>query len=109
MHRIDQVIINFINNAIKYAPESLLIGVDIEAKKEFVTVSVRVYRKSISADKIPYLFDRYFRVDSACTQFAGLELGLYICYDIIQRNMREIGVDSTISSGSRLWFSLPIN
>ena len=31
MHRIDQVIINFINNAIKYAPESLLIGVDIEA------------------------------------------------------------------------------
>lgn len=107
-HRIEQVIINLINNAIKYASESKEIKVKIEASDNQITVSVQDYGKGISADKIPHLFDRYFRVDTTGTQFAGLGLGLYICSDIIHRHEGEIGVESTVGVGSRFWFTLPI-
>lgn len=106
-NRIQQVIINFINNAIKYAPQSRQIFLAIEHKTDSVKVSVRDTGPGIPADKLPYLFERYYRVDPKGVQASGLGLGLYISADIIERHDGKIGVESKEGIGSTFWFMLP--
>lgn len=106
--RIDQVVVNLINNAIKYAPQSRLVDIMITHDTRMATVSVRDYGIGISPEKLPHLFDRYYRVDSLGHQFSGLGLGLYISSDIIGRHGGKIGVESTVGEGSRFWFTLPL-
>ncbi len=106
-HRIEQVIINFINNAIKYAPKEKEIFLTVENKKDVAKISVRDTGPGISAEKQPQLFERYFRADESGTQVSGLGLGLYISADIISRHGGEIGVDSEPGKGSTFWFTIP--
>ncbi len=108
--RIDQVIVNFVNNAVKYAPDSKEIIVRIEKLSESAKISVIDKGPGIAPDKIPNLFDRYFRTnpDNAGGQF-GLGLGLYISSEIVKKHGGEIGVESVIGKGSTFWFTLPLN
>jgi two-component system CheB/CheR fusion protein len=109
LNRIDQVVINFINNAIKYAPNCKQIHVKIEKVDHFFAkVSVSDTGRGISPDKIPYLFERYYRADSSGFQYSGLGLGLYISAEIIKKHEGKIGVDSEIGKGSTFWFTLPL-
>jgi PAS domain S-box-containing protein len=107
--RIDQVLVNFVNNALKYAPNSKDILITIAKVKNTAKVSITDRGQGIAADKIPHLFDRYFRVDSTGTQYSGLGLGLYISGEIIQKHNGEIGADSVVGKGSTFWFTLPID
>jgi PAS domain S-box-containing protein len=107
MLRIEQVIVNFINNAIKYAPDARPIHLVIERLGPHVKISVKDFGPGISRDKIPHLFDRYYRVDEGGAQYSGLGLGLYICADIIKRHNGAIGADSKPGEGSTFWFTLP--
>jgi signal transduction histidine kinase len=106
--RIEQVLVNFLNNAMKYAPASKEINITIEKTKGMARVSVIDQGPGIHPDKVPHLFDRYFRVDSAGMQFSGLGLGLYISAEIINKHNGQIGVDTEIGKGSTFWFSIPI-
>lgn len=106
-NRIQQVVINFINNAIKYAPKSRQIFLTIEKDMYSVKVSVRDTGPGIPAEKLPYLFERYYRVDPNGIQASGLGLGLYISADIIERHGGKIGVESEEGKGSTFWFTLP--
>ncbi|WP_285007970.1 PAS domain-containing protein [Pedobacter faecalis] len=107
-HRIDQVVVNFVNNAVKYAPDSRYIYLIAERVGNTARVAVRDNGPGISADKLPHLFERYYRADESGYQVSGLGLGLYISADIIQRHGGEIGVDSKLGAGSTFWFTLPI-
>jgi two-component system CheB/CheR fusion protein len=107
--RIEQVVANFVNNAIKYAPESKNIYMIIEHKNDMAKVSVKDSGPGIAADKQPYLFDRYYRADYAGKQYSGLGLGLYICSEIIKRHGGNIGVESQLGKGSTFWFTVPLN
>jgi PAS domain S-box-containing protein len=107
-HRIDQVVVNLVNNAIKYAPNSLNIYLAVEQVGEMAKISVRDTGPGVSPDKIPHLFDRYYRADNSGKQVSGLGLGLYISADLIQRHGGEIGVDSKLGAGSTFWFTIPV-
>lgn len=107
--RIEQVIVNFVNNAVKYAPQSRIILVRIEKIKNFAKVSVIDRGPGIETKKIPYLFERYYRVDDSGSQYSGLGLGLYICAEIIRKHGGQINVDSDLGIGSNFWFTLPIS
>jgi len=106
--RMNQVIINFINNAIKYAPESKTIKVCIEKINDMAKVSVTDKGPGITADKLTHLFDRYYRVETQGIQGSGLGLGLYICAEIIKKHNGQIGINSELGKGSTFWFTLPI-
>lgn len=107
-HRIDQVLTNFINNAVKYDPDSGEIQIVIRRDEDRVKVSVKDHGPGIPAEKIPFLFDRYYRADDNAIMYSGLGLGLYICSEIIKRHDGEIGVESELGGGSTFWFSLPL-
>ncbi len=107
--RIDQVMINLIGNAIKYSPASKRIEITVMHDDERATICVRDFGIGINPQKLPHLFDRYYRVDALGHQFSGLGLGLYISSEIITRHNGKIGVDSEVGSGSNFWFSIPID
>lgn len=107
-HRIDQVLVNLVNNAAKYAPNSGNIYLEVKGCGDHVMISVRDNGPGISEEKIPFLFDRYFRADESGSQVSGLGLGLYISSDIIHRHGGKIGVETKIGSGSTFWFTLPV-
>jgi PAS domain S-box-containing protein len=106
--RIDQIVTNFITNAVKYAPESKQIIICIEKVMGMVKVSVTDKGPGIPAEKQRFLFDRYYRADNGGSQYTGLGLGLYICSEIIKAHHGKIGVTSEIGKGSTFWFTLPI-
>ena len=106
--RISQVVVNLINNAVKYAPESKLIEINISTQDEMAKISVADQGKGIDAEKIPHLFDRYYRADYKSLHYSGLGLGLYISADIIRRHGGEIGVDSVQGQGACFWFTAPL-
>ena len=107
-HRVEQVVVNFVNNAVKYAPDSKQIFLKVEQVDDQAKISVRDTGPGISADKLPHLFDRYFRADESGMQVSGLGLGLYISSDIVMRHGGRIGVESLESKGSTFWFTLPL-
>lgn len=106
-HRIEQVIVNFVNNAIKYAPMEKTIFLIVEDLGDMAKVSVKDTGPGIPSDKVPHLFDRYFRGGQTSSQVSGLGLGLYISAEIIARHNGEIGVDTQEGRGSTFWFTLP--
>lgn len=106
-HRIDQVLVNFVNNAVKYAPESKEIIINVDDLGDSVKVSTIDKGKGISAEYVPFLFDRYYRVNENRNQGSGLGLGLYISAEIIRKHGGEIGVDTQVQNGATFWFTIP--
>jgi len=107
--RIEQVVVNFVNNAIKYAPESKKIQIHIEKENDIAKVSVIDKGVGIPAEKLPRLFERYYQAEGSGSQLSGLGLGLYISSEIIKKHDGEIGATSKIGKGSTFWFTLPLN
>lgn len=105
--RIDQVVVNLVNNAAKYAPDARTIYLIVEDLGASVKVSVKDNGPGISPDKVAHLFDRYYRVDYSGVQYSGLGLGLYISAEIIKKHQGEIGVDTEVGKGSTFWFTVP--
>lgn len=105
--KIEQVIVNLVNNAIKYAPTSYHIYISLSCQDHRARVSVRDEGPGIPADKLPHIFERYYRSENQRT--SGLGLGLYIISEIIRQHGGELGVESEIGKGSSFWFTLPLN
>lgn len=106
-HRIEQVVVNLVNNAVKYAKDSEEIHISIESLENEIKVSVRDFGNGISESLLPHLFDRYYRVEHMSKSYSGLGLGLYICSEIIKKHSGKIGVESKLGEGSTFWFTLP--
>ncbi len=108
-HRIDQVVVNFINNAVKYAPGSKDIYLTVERQGNMARIAVKDTGPGIDPEKQAHLFNRYYRADYTDYQTSGLGLGLYISSEIIKKHGGNIGVESEPGKGSSFWFTLPLN
>ncbi|MDB5231162.1 MAG: chemotaxis protein [Chitinophagaceae bacterium] len=108
-HRLEQVINNLLVNGIKYSPDGDRIIVQIKKQQDCVEVSITDFGIGIPQDKVPYIFDRFFRVQESSTNFSGLGLGLFISAEIVKRHGGDIGVKSETGKGSQFWFTLPLS
>ena len=107
--RIGQVILNFISNAIKYAPDSNRVIIRSKVKNKKVTVSVRDYGIGIDESERQQIFDRFFRGSNPnMNSYPGLGLGLYICAEIVKRHNGKIGALGKKGVGSTFFFSIPV-
>jgi PAS domain S-box-containing protein len=108
--RIGQVLINFLNNAIKYSPDSKEIKVTSIVKDGSVLVSV--YDSGIGIEKQDQakIFQRFYRVEGRNENtFPGFGIGLFIASEIVRRHAGIIGVNSEPGKGSVFYFSIPLN
>lgn len=108
--RIEQVILNYLTNAIKYSPNSteILFDVSLLAGNE-VLINITDSGIGIPKDKQDQLFTKFYRVEESSNRFQGLGMGLYICAEIIKRHHGRYGVDSEPGKGSSFYFTLPVH
>jgi two-component system sensor histidine kinase/response regulator len=106
--RLEQVVINFVTNAIKYAPGTNQVNVTIHIKDEKLFLSVKDFGIGISEEQQKKIFDKFYRVEETSNRFNGLGIGLYICSEIIARHGGTIGVNSVPDEGSEFYFIVPI-
>jgi PAS domain S-box-containing protein len=106
-NKIEQVLVNLVNNAVKYAPNSKEIIIDVKKIDGFTKIAVSDKGQGIPPESLGKLFDRYYRADESKRQISGIGLGLYICSEIVKRHDGHIGVESVLGTGSTFWFTLP--
>jgi len=84
--RLEQVVTNVIDNALKYSPPDTIIEVSIEHSNSAVTLGIRDSGIGVATDKLESIFEPFGRAANAEeTGITGLGLGLYICRTIISR------------------------
>jgi PAS domain S-box-containing protein len=107
--RLGQVLINFINNAIKYSPKANTVDVRIfKTDKNEAAVSVKDWGIGISKDDQRKIFERFYRVEGKKEEnFSGFGIGLFLANEIIQKHQGSILVDSDLGKGSTFTFLLP--
>ena len=106
--QLEQVLLNFISNAVKYAPTSEQLLIEVIKQDHEARISVTDKGPGIPPEKIPYLFDRYYRVNHDSIQLSGLGLGLFISAEIIKKHGGKIGVNSQLGQGSTFWSTVPV-
>ncbi|MBS1528615.1 MAG: hypothetical protein JST19_23415 [Bacteroidetes bacterium] len=107
--KIGQVIYNLLNNAAKYSPPGTTIRVGCTLAAGNATVSVSDQGIGVSAEDLPRLFERFYRVKTTETRhIAGFGIGLYLAAEIVKGNDGHIRAESTPGQGSTFYFSLPL-
>jgi signal transduction histidine kinase len=108
--RIEQVLVNLLDNAIKYSPEGgrIIVAIDEESPAETVSVTVRDEGVGIPAGDLPRVFERFYRVDRArARDGGGSGLGLSIAKAIIEAHGGDITLKSEEGQGTTVRFTLP--
>jgi signal transduction histidine kinase len=106
--RIEEVLLNLLDNAIKYSPRQPHITIACYATGDEVIVSLSDTGMGIALREQEQIFDRFQRSGDPVTQTTpGAGLGLYICRAIVEAHGGRIWVESTLREGSTFSFSLP--
>ncbi len=107
--RIEQVIINYLTNALKYSPDSREVELEtfILNNKE-VRVNIKDKGIGIPMEKQTNIFQKFYRAEDSSSRFQGLGIGLYICAEIIKRHNGKYGVQSEEGKGSLFYFTIPL-
>jgi PAS domain S-box-containing protein len=108
-HRIEQVVVNLINNAIKYSPGGKKVIVRCELDERNIIVSIQDFGIGIAEEHLKGLFDRFYRVDNSSARFQGLGLGLFISAEIVKRHGGSFWIESKPGEGSTFSFLLPLS
>ncbi len=106
--RLQQVVINLLSNAIKYSPSAGKVFINVGLENGEVKVSVKDSGIGIPRHDIEKIFEKYYRVANHALQFQGLGIGLFICYEIVQRHQGKLWVESEPGKGSTFYFTLPL-
>jgi PAS domain S-box-containing protein len=108
--KIEQVIINLLNNAAKYGDKNSPIEISFKLIENWAQVSIEDRGMGIEPKNIEKLFDPHYRVERKETEnIPGFGIGLYLCAEIIKRHKGKIWVESEIGKGSKFMFTLPLN
>ncbi|HEX7365863.1 MAG TPA: response regulator [Pelobium sp.] len=107
--RVEQVLINYLTNALKYSINQKTVKITREVSDNKLIIKVLDNGVGIPEEKQRLIFSKFYRVEESSLKFQGLGIGLYICAEIIKKHNGELGVTSSTESGSEFYFSIPIN
>jgi two-component system NtrC family sensor kinase len=106
--RLRQVIHNLVGNAIKYTPEAGDIRLWVQLEDSTVLLGVQDNGIGIPPGDLPYVFDKFYRVESDETaDIQGTGLGLSICRSVIEKHGGRIWAESVPGKGSIFYVALP--
>ena len=107
--RVRQVLVNLVENAIKYSPDGGRVSVVLATAGERLRISVVDEGLGIPASEHGRIFEKFYRVDPNLTRgVGGTGLGLYICREIVRRMDGRLWVESEAGRGSTFAFELPL-
>lgn len=110
LHRMEQVIINLISNAIKYSPEQTPIEIHIKRERDIIVLKIADSGEGIAEEHLPHIFDRFYRVDKGRSRATGGSgLGLSIVKQIVELHHGEISVVSKSNAGTIFTIKIPDN
>src|SRR5690606_5325127 len=102
----EQVVGNLLSNAFKYTPEGGRVHLALETDGEGARIEVRDNGPGIAPDKLPHVFDRFFRVDEARTT-PGTGIGLSLARELTEQHGGRLDVESTVGFGTVFRVCLP--
>jgi len=105
--RITQVVMNLLDNAIKYSPAGGLIEVDLSVERDDACLTVRDHGIGIPEDRRDKLFERFYRAHPD-DHFSGMGLGLFITRHVVELHGGSISADSPPEGGARFTIRLPL-
>ena len=104
---ISQVLINLINNAVKFTPKNGTISIDIKQTRDKAIVSITNSGHGIEPEKLNYIWDRFYKADTSRGEDrTGMGLGLYIVKRIIGMHGENIKVESVVDEYTKFSFTL---
>lgn len=106
--KLRQVLINLINNAIKYSPGQKKIIINADEKNGNLIFSLKDEGVGIAKENFKNIFKRYFRVEYQAKRIPGMGIGLFISNEIIQQHDGKMWLQSKQGKGSTFYFSIPI-
>jgi len=106
--RIEQVLMNLINNAVKYSNGSRMVTIKSFKHGDCARVAVTDCGIGLSDEQKLKVFERFYRVEDKKNMTSGLGMGLYISSEIINTHNGKIGVESKLGEGSTFYFDLPL-
>lgn len=107
--RLEQVLTNYLTNALKYSPATSEVIVYTEIKEgRQLSIYVKDFGPGIYPEIQHHIFQKYYRVKDSKNTHQGLGMGLFICSQIVSYHQGEFGLESEIGKGSVFYFSLPI-
>ena len=114
--KLEQVLINLLENALKFTPEKGKIKIDVsknplsgDKNQNLIQVSVSDTGIGIPSTDLPRIFERFYRVDKARSkELGGTGLGLSIVKHIVEAHGGTIWVESELNRGSTFHFTLPL-
>jgi signal transduction histidine kinase len=114
--RVEQVITNLLDNALRYSPPSTKVGLSVTQENGTARVEVTDHGPGIPDHQRPHLFSRYYgplpqplspEGHQGPRKKRGLGLGLYVSAEIVAAHGGEIGIKPNPEGGSVFWFTLP--
>lgn len=107
--RLEQVLNNLLENALKYTEGGGKVTVSASSETDSVIFEVTDTGMGIEPEKLPHLFERFYRVEkSRSTRHGGVGLGLSICKELVEGLGGNISVQSLVGHGTRFTVTLPM-
>jgi signal transduction histidine kinase len=104
-----QVVYNLVNNALNYTGDDKTVTITQSVNDGRVRVSVSDTGVGIAEEDLPYIWDRYYKVDKVHKRaVVGTGLGLSIVKGILESHGARYGVESRVGEGSTFWFELDV-
>ncbi|MFL5432109.1 MAG: ATP-binding protein [Myxococcales bacterium] len=108
--RLEQVVVNLVQNAIKYSPQGGRVEVSVERNGSQARVTVTDEGIGIPKDEQRHIFERFFRAQNATTRnYGGLGIGLYVSNEIVERHGGAFEVVSEPGKGTTFGFTIPLD
>lgn len=107
-HRVEEILINLIENAMKYTPVGAPVDIEIRRDGDELAVSVRDHGAGISPEDAARVFEKFTRLGGEASDgVQGSGLGLYIVKGLVDAHDGRVWVEQANGSGARFTFTLP--